>query len=164
MCTVSFYRNNYSVIITSNRDENYHRPLAYPPKSEYVNGRKLFFPKDPQGGGTWFAVNENGDTFVLLNGAAAKHIPKPPYQKSRGIIILDLASAPDFGAEWHRIDLTNIEPFTIVVFIQNKLLQVRWNGKIKEYKSLNISIPKIWSSYTLYEPEVILKGKSIKIK
>ena len=157
MCTVSFYKNKDQIIITSNRDENIDRPLAIVPMAYQVNGVKLFYPKDPQGSGSWFVVNKNGNVFVLLNGAKCKHISKPPYKKSRGLILLELASALNFNEAWISINLTNIEPFTIVVFVNNNLIQVRWNGNIKEIEILNNTETKIWSSSTLYTSEIIQK-------
>ncbi len=155
MCTVSFFKDENQVIITCNRDENIDRPLSIAPEGEYINGMKLFFPKDPQGGGSWFTVNEYGDAFVLLNGAEFGHIPALPYRKSRGIILLAIASALSFEAKWNNIDLNNIEPFTIVAYVKRKLIQVRWNGTAKEYDILKVTESHIWSSSTLYESEVI---------
>ncbi|MGL1516781.1 NRDE family protein, partial [Vibrio parahaemolyticus] len=48
------------------------------------------FPKDPDGGGTWIALKENGDVAILLNGAFENHIPAYPYRRSRGLIFLDI--------------------------------------------------------------------------
>jgi hypothetical protein len=155
MCTVSFYKKEEQVIITSNRDESSDRPLAIAPQAQLYKGRKLFFPKDPKAGGTWFVVNNYGATFVVLNGAKEKHNSQPPYKKSRGIIVLELASAIDCEKAWSNIDLNRIEPFTLVVYKDNKLLQFRWDEKNKETLCLNTMQPHIWSSATLYEPNVI---------
>ncbi len=160
MCTVSYYKDAGKIVLTSNRDESIHRPNAFAPIIDYFNDTKLFFPKDPQGGGTWFVVNEHGSVFVLLNGADFKHISKPPYAKSRGIVLLELASSSNFEEEWKNIDLKNIEPFTIIAHLKDTFLQLRWNGQEKTGIELNADTHHIWSSYTLYEPEVILKRKA----
>lgn len=158
MCTVSFYTNNNEVIITSNRDEHIDRPLAITPQKYIYNNTPLYFPKDPKAGGTWFAVRNDNSVFVLLNGAEEKHISKPPYLKSRGIIMLDIASSNGLKDYWNSIDLQQIEPFTIIAFVNEKLHQLRWNGIQKEFKTLDASNPKIWSSSTLYSPKMIKKG------
>jgi hypothetical protein len=147
------------VIITSNRDESVTRSLALAPKFELVNGRNLLFPKDPQSGGSWFVINDYGHTFVLLNGAEIKHVSNPPYKKSRGVILLELASAIHSGKFWESIDLSQIEPFTVVKYAENTLEQLRWNGTTKNRKTLDKSVPHIWSSSTLYESEVVVKRK-----
>lgn len=155
MCTVSFYRKNSKVIITSNRDEQLNRPLATEPQKYVYKNTTLYFPRDPKAGGTWFVVKSNGSTLVLLNGAEKKHISNPPYRLSRGIILLELAISNHLTDTWNLINLNEIEPFTIIVYESNNLIQLRWNGNKKKYKLLDVYLPHIWSSSTLYEPEII---------
>jgi uncharacterized protein with NRDE domain len=150
MCTVSFVATNDKIIITSNRDEKTVRPSAIPPRNYTVNGKNLIFPKDPKAGGTWFVANEDGTILVLLNGADEKHEVQLPYRKSRGLIVLEMISSFSSKDFWTEIDLENIEPFTLVLFQNNALFQLRWNGKEKETTSLDIHQNHIWSSSTLY--------------
>lgn len=150
MCTVSFVTTNDKIIITSNRDEKTVRPSAIPPKKYILNGKNLIFPKDPKAGGTWFAADDKGTILVLLNGASEKHEVKLPYRKSRGLIVLDLISSFSPKDFWSEIDLENIEPFTLVLFQNNDLFQLRWNGKEKEKITLDVHQNHIWSSSTLY--------------
>lgn len=157
MCTVSFYRSDSKVVITSNRDEHIDRPLAIPPKKYKYKDARLYFPKDAKAGGSWFIVKSDASVFVLLNGAEKKHLPKPPYRMSRGIILLELAVANQLNETWKFIHLENIEPFTIIAYFNNSLVQLRWNGKEKEYKLLDVNLAYIWSSSTLYQPEIIKK-------
>ena len=56
--------------------------------------------------------------------------------------------------EWKNIDLENIEPFTIVYFDGENLVQWQWNSIEKTTKEFNKEEPHIWSSATLYEPEI----------
>ena len=150
MCTVSFVQTNDTIIITSNRDEKTLRPSAIPPRSYIVNGKNLIFPKDPKAGGTWFVANAYGVILVLLNGADEKHEVLLPYRKSRGLIVLDMISSLSPKDFWSEIDLENIEPFTLVLFQDDALFQLRWNGKQKETITLDVNKNHIWSSATLY--------------
>jgi hypothetical protein len=154
MCTVSFVCSNGKIIITSNRDEKVIRPSAIEPKKYSINNKNVIFPKDPKAGGTWYAVDENGTVLVLLNGASEKHIVALPYRKSRGLIVLDLIGSADPLAHWKEIDLDNIEPFTLVLFQNQKLYQLRWDGAEKETTNLDITQNYVWSSSTLYPKEV----------
>lgn len=154
MCTVSFVATNDKIIITSNRDEKTVRPSAIPPRNYTLNGKKLIFPKDPKAGGTWFVANADGTILVLLNGADEKHEVQFPYRKSRGLIVLDMISSFSPKDFWTEIDLENIEPFTLVLFQNNALFQLRWNGKEKETTSLDIYQNHIWSSSTLYSSSI----------
>ena len=154
MCTVSFVNANGKIIITSNRDEKTLRPSAIEPKNYIINNRKIIFPKDKKAGGTWYAVNEHSTVLVLLNGAEERHQLKDNYRKSRGLIVLDLISCDSVISEWKTIDLDNIEPFTLVLFENNKLHQLRWNEIEKSTLELDIKQSYIWSSSTLYPKEI----------
>lgn len=154
MCTVSFVNSEGRIFITSNRDENIIRPSAIPPKNYTVKGKNVIFPKDPKAGGTWYIVDEEGTVLVLLNGAEEKHERKSSYRKSRGLIVLELMSENSPKDFWEQIDLENIEPFTLVLFQNNQLFQLRWNGTNKEKLVLDPNEKHIWSSSTLYSVSV----------
>lgn len=154
MCTVSFVNVNGKIVITSNRDEKVIRPSAIPPKEYTLNGKNIIFPKDPKAGGTWVVVDAEGTVLVLLNGAEEKHKVQLPYRKSRGLIVLDIISSTSPKDFWIEIDLDTIEPFTLILFQNNELFQLRWNGNQKETKSLEIDKNHVWSSSTLYPKEI----------
>ncbi|HTG65676.1 MAG TPA: NRDE family protein [Flavobacterium sp.] len=154
MCTVSFVKSNGRIIITSNRDEKIIRPAAIPPRNYTVNGKNVIFPKDPKAGGTWYIVDEKGTVLVLLNGAEEKHQLESSYRKSRGLVVLELISEDSPKDYWDKINLENIEPFTIVLFQDNQLFQLRWNGNQKEKVILDTDEKHIWSSSTLYPSSI----------
>ncbi|HEY4616599.1 MAG TPA: NRDE family protein [Flavobacterium sp.] len=154
MCTVSFVKSLDKIIITSNRDEKVIRPCAIPPQNYIIKGKNVIFPKDPKAGGTWYVVDEKGTVLVLLNGATEKHLMKPPYRKSRGLIVLDLIGSDSPKDLWGDVDLFEIEPFTLVLFQDQQLFQLRWNGEVKETTELDCNARHIWSSSTLYSEGV----------
>ncbi|UQD56022.1 NRDE family protein [Flavobacterium sp. K5-23] len=156
MCTVSFVKVNGKVVITSNRDEKVIR-LAIPPRNYLINGKNVIFPKDPKAGGTWYAIDENGNVLVLLNGASEKHIIQESYRKSRGLIVLDIISSKSPKDFWQELNLENIEPFTLVLFQDEELFQLRWNGDDKETLLLDTNKNHIWASSTLYPKEIRAK-------
>lgn len=153
MCTVSFVPANDKIIITSNRDEAVLR-TALPPETYLINNKNITFPKDPKAGGTWYAVAADGTVLVLLNGADEKHKHEPPYRRSRGLIVLELISNDSPILHWDAIDLEGVEPFTLVLFQELKLYQLRWNGNTKSRIDLDASKNHIWSSSTLYPKEI----------
>ncbi len=154
MCTVSFVKTNGKIIITSNRDEKIIRPSAIEPKTYQINTKRIVFPKDSKAGGTWYAIDEHSNVLVLLNGAEEKHILKSGYRKSRGLIVLDLIGSNSPLEAWQSIDLNNIEPFTLVLFENQKLYQLRWDEFQKSSLTLDINQNHIWSSSTLYSKEI----------
>ena len=157
MCTVTFIPANDKFFITSNRDEKLSRKIAVAPGMFEYNAQKLYFPKDTDAGGTWIVMKENGDAAVLLNGAFICHKAQPPYRLSRGIILLDIFSAERPSVAFAKIDLSGIEPFTIVLFENNCLYEFRWDGAEKYCKQLNACRSYIWSSATLYDGFAVKK-------
>ncbi len=157
MCTVTFIPVNDKFIISSNRDEKNTRGRAMAPVVYSINKRKLIFPKDADGGGSWIALHENGNSAVLLNGAFENHIPSPPYLKSRGQVFLNIIASAQPTKYFNEMDLQQIEPFTIILLDGNHLYENRWDGKIKYFKQLNKHRPYIWSSATLYDNRVVKK-------
>ncbi len=153
MCTVTFVRSGSQQIITSNRDEQVVRQ-AIEPRTYNIGNKKITFPKDPKAGGTWYAADQLGNVIVLLNGAAETHQRTPPYRKSRGIILLEIFTADAPVILWNQIDLENIEPFTLILFQEVGISQMRWNGQEKELVFYDNSTTRIWSSATLYSKEV----------
>ncbi|MDW8849388.1 NRDE family protein [Flavobacterium sp. MMLR14_040] len=154
MCTVSFVNNNGVVIITSNRDEQLIRPSAIAPRNYNQNGKNVIYPKDPKAGGTWFAVDADKTVLVLLNGGLVKHEAAFSYRKSRGLIALDIIYSDSPKDFWSEIDLENIEPFTLVLYQEEKLYELIWDGFGKRMTRLDENKNHIWSSVTLYPGEI----------
>ena len=157
MCTVSFVPVRDKFLITSNRDEKCSRKTAVAPGMLEYNGQKLYFPKDTDAGGTWIVMKENGNAAILLNGAFICHKAEPPYRLSRGIILLEIISTERPSLTFTKINLLDIEPFTLVLLENNCLYEFRWDGTEKYCKQLNVNRPYIWSSATLYDGFVIKK-------
>lgn len=154
MCTVTYYPTQQGAIITSSRDEHLSRPQAIVPAPYIHHGVELIYPKDPKGGGSWLVIHPNGRVAVLMNGAENAHVSTPPYRLSRGLILLDIIQLEDFPSEIHQFQLEGIEPFTLIWVHGNLLYQMRWNGKKTNLVQLRSENPVIWSSSTLYNPEM----------
>lgn len=163
MCTVSFVNDGGGkLVFTSNRDENLARKPALPPQTYEINGQQVIFPRDEAAGGTWFVVNPaRRRCIVLLNGAEVKHVATGNYRRSRGLIVLDMATAEKpFPEAWAEIDFDRIEPFTLVAFEKGTLHQLRWNGTERSIVPLPLTEPKIWASATLYTPETVAQRRA----
>ena len=160
MCTVTFIPSNKQIFLTSNRDEKHWRSAARLPEAYTGRTGNIIYPKDGDAGGTWFGVHENGNAVVFLNGGFIRHTPKPPYLKSRGLILLDLLDQHSPIDAFRNIQLGEIEPFTAVIWDQKKLYECRWDGHEKHELPLAADIPHIWSSVTLYDQDVIIKRRN----
>ncbi len=148
MCTVTFIPGRDDIYLTSNRDEQITRRQAlYPQVYE-----ELIYPKDATAGGSWIALKKDtGDAAVLLNGAFVKHQRRTAYSKSRGLIFLDIIQAERPLTSFRDLQLGDIEPFTLVLYIDQMLFECRWDGEKKYLSQLNTTQPHIWSSVTLYD-------------
>lgn len=161
MCTVTFIpKGKGQYILTSSRDEQTTRPNAFPPEIETHSNYSIMFPRDPKGGGTWIATANTGITVCLFNGAFRAHKPEYPYKKSRGLIVLDFFTFNSTNDFYQKYELKNIEPFTLVIADQMSLLEIKWDGKRKYLSSHDLKVPKIWSSVTLYPPDIMKRRKS----
>ncbi len=161
MCTVSFYKNKTQTIITSNRDEHHSRAKALPPKVYQTEKYQLIYCKDAQANGTWMALRNDGTTIVLLNGAFERHQLNRPYKKSRGLVLLDIIDVENCLQKYKDYDLTNIEPFTIVMFYNHHLHECIWNGIEKFISEKPVEENYIWSSVTLYDEEYRNKKRGL---
>jgi hypothetical protein len=151
MCTVTYVPGRDQVVLTSNRDEKAVRAKALSP--EFYG--ELLYPKDAEKGGTWIAVHKNGNASVLLNGAFVKHIAEPKHNKSRGIVLLNVMEAEYPVSQFEKEELTNTEPFTLVIWQGRKLYECIWDGSTRHTRMPDMQQPHIWSSVTLYGAEVV---------
>lgn len=161
MCTVTFLPYKDKVFLTSNRDEQTTRLASAPPAVREVSTGKIVYPRDGEKGGTWVGIHNNGNAMVLFNGAFIPHISKPDYRRSRGLIFLDIFDSENPVNRFNEIDLDNIEPFTLIVWLKHNatLWELRWDEYEKFVKSLPADVPHIWSSVTLYDDKMIAQRK-----
>ncbi len=156
MCVLTYIPHaDGRVTITHNRDEHISRPKALPPQNYLIGNEQVSFPKDPQGGGTWFAVHQDW-ICCLLNGAFEAHLSQPPYRVSRGTIITGFFQNPDIQDFIKRFEPQGIEPFTFLAFDlkSKKIHQMAWNEHILQIRHLDAEQTHIWSSSTLYNANI----------
>ncbi len=162
MCTVTYIPLKAGFILTSNRDEHAER-LSLTPAYYLVNGKYLLYPKDKQAEGTWIACDPFGNIACLFNGAYSNHRKKENYRKSRGKILLESFSFSSFERFSSEIDLSDIEPFTLIMVSTSpnvKVHELIWDGVKKHLHLLPDDQPLIRSSYTLYSEEAQIKRRN----
>jgi hypothetical protein len=158
MCTVSYIPLNGGFVLTSNRDETPKRTAALEPDFYTHDHISLYYPKDPEGNGIWIAVLEDERVACLLNGAFDAHIHRPPYTRSRGLVVLE---SFEYETPFHfytLVDLNGVEPFTLIMVWSNNVYELRWTGTQKYFTSLP-NAPYLWASATLYSSAVLRKKK-----
>jgi Transport and Golgi organisation 2 len=157
MCTVTFIPQGNRYLLCSSRDEQHTRLPAILPSIYQVGGMPVLYPRDSNAGGSWFALNGEGNLVVFLNGAWKKHIHNPPYLRSRGLILLDLIGAASPLEAFDQLDLAGIESFTAIIMDKGRLFDCRWDGSLKSTKETDAASPQIWSSVTLYDAAAVEK-------
>ena len=160
MCTVTFIpKPNNGFILTSNRDEAPGRD-TFSPEIYNEDGVQLLYPKDALAGGTWIGVSQMKRTVTLMNGGFIAHKRKPPYRKSRGVVVKDFLKTEDLKAEVENYKFSDIEPFTAIIVEWKQdiqLFQLVWDGLNFHFSEEPLA-PKIWSSSPLY-PENLKKKR-----
>ena len=166
MCTVTYLPvNQREFILTSNRDEDVTRETALPVLEYKINNRTVLFPKDQKANGTWIAYDVKGYTLCLLNGAYQPHNSTGNYVKSRGLMLLDFYQYNEPEDFVNQYNFNGIEPFTLIMSYscsdteKVKLYELKWDEVKATLVKHDSSLPHIWSSVTLYTPEVVTARK-----
>lgn len=159
MCTLTYFpEQDGRVWIASNRDESRERANATVPQlHQDRSGHTLLYPIDPEKKGTWLAVSDRQQVQVLLNGAFAPHEHRPPYRKSRGIVLLEAFRYDTLHEFAERYDGTAIEPFTLVrmYYPANRPIEeVRWDGTTFHHATYAHTQPQVWSAAQLYNEDI----------
>jgi uncharacterized protein with NRDE domain len=156
MCTVTYIPKGAGKFrLTSNRDESPQRAAK-----GILHHNGLLFPRDSEAGGTWIATSALGRAAVLLNGAFSLHIRRPPYRLSRGLMLLQFFEFNHVEDFKKNFDFKGLEPFTLIVWDQNALHELRWDENRLYYTKLNPEEPRVWASATLYNPENLQKRQN----
>ena len=156
MCTVTLIPTKKSFILTSNRDEAIGRKTL-PLDCYQLKGTRMLFPKDQVAGGTWIAVNERQQMLCLLNGGYQDHAKMNYYRHSRGVVVTDILAEDNLWKAMQNYNCDNLEPFTLVGVDWSKELsfyEMVWDGTEKHLRVLDVTIPHIWSSSTLYTDQM----------
>jgi uncharacterized protein with NRDE domain len=154
MCTVVYIPGDEKIIFASLRDENPKRQTAIAPQLYSHDTISFLAPKDPVAGGTWLGVNSAENVIILLNGGFENHQKKEVYRKSRGLMVTELLSKEMPVAEWGLINMQDVEPFTLIVWSENNLFQLVWDGTNPHKIELDTEQAYIWSSATLYSESI----------
>lgn len=152
MCTVTYLPLiNRGFILTSNRDETPTRAAIELRQNDEKN---LLYPREPKAGGTWICASATERLVCLLNGAFEKHQHRPPYRRSRGLVVLDFFEYENASQFLQVYDFQGIEPFTMVIWERGLLAELRWDEQQTHFKYLDTQQPHIWSSSPLYPQPV----------
>lgn len=116
-----------------NRDERRSRSPAEPPSVIRAGEFKAIAPLDPEGGGTWIGVNDQGLTVALANVYPSDPPPLPLGPRSRGLLVLEALACPDGEAVMALVDdteVTRFQPFELLAFEPDRpVSKAVWDGR-----------------------------------
>lgn len=136
MCTISWLVSADGYEIFFNRDEQKTRAKALIPQQMDGPSCSALMPLDPQGNGTWFAVNDQGMSLALLNFYQGR-MPKGRLI-SRGQIVRNgvmLDSPKDVYRYISSLTLSKYAPFSLLCFSRKdfvegeQVVMWRWTGR-----------------------------------
>lgn len=157
MCTVTFLPTGPDAyLFTSNRDEAPSRSAAAI-QEQSVAQKQLIYPQDSLAKGTWIAISDHNQLVCILNGAFQPHQHRPPYRLSRGIMALEFFQYEQAEQFSEQFEFEGMEPFTMIIYDQGRLFDLRWDEEQVHFAELSISTPHIWSSAPLYYPDWQIK-------
>ncbi len=139
MCTMSWQRSRTGETLTIwfNRDESRSRAAATGPLVQQRPDGDFRWISciDPEGGGSWLAVNEAGTCFALLNHYSGSPLPDPDGRDytSRGRLVVEAASLladPEASGDWlaDRVEKGRFRPFLFVALNSRTAGLWRWDA------------------------------------
>lgn len=161
MCTVTFLPAADRFYITSNRDESPSRQAKGLYSNHHLGFFPIHYPLDESSQGSWIALSESGRAVCLLNGAFDPFVPAPSYRLSRGQVVMAAAREDRIQEFIDHFAFDGIAPFTLLVFEAEMFVELVWDGFKKHICDLNPDQPQLWSSVTLYPPDVRAWRRSI---
>ncbi|MCM2679412.1 NRDE family protein [Echinimonas agarilytica] len=162
MCTMTWNIEQGSYHVFFNRDEFKTRSKAIPPKQYSVDGMQVIMPLDPDGGGTWFAVNHFGCTFALLNYYQG-NLPKGDLV-SRGSIVKHCVGFSAFCEVYRYLQSANLHhfaPFSFVCFMPEG--QKGWSVRLFQWDGVALSIytPRPPISSCAFDIEQVIEARKL---
>jgi transport and Golgi organization protein 2 len=132
MCTLTVVTGNDTYLMAMNRDERIARDAGSPPQIYEFDCTRAIYPNDGDGG-TWFATNEYGITFALLNWNGALPYGADAKTRSRGRVIpalIDSRSLSDLHEVFGVSNFKGMMPFRLVgVFPSDQeIWEWRWDS------------------------------------
>ncbi len=154
MCTVACVPLPGGYLLGHNRDERWRRARGRPPRLYRRGSRAFLAPRDPEGGGTWIAVNDAGWSFCILNAAPGTRAPRRPV-RSRGRLVWAIAHSRGAGAALEllrRENLAHLRPFELLAVgppRAPRILRLAWDGQTLRVRWIDAARPRLFVASSL---------------
>ena len=149
MCKVTAFLDDDNFILTSNRDIPEDRVHSLPPNEFLYRNRRIVYPEDPQGSGSWIGASTQYIA-SLLNNKGIEAIDK----MSRGILLKEVLSNNFIISELESKSKF-FNPYVLILFdiADRELFKYTWDGS--NFYSEQIHKHDLWMSNTIYSEKEI---------
>ena len=113
-----------SLLFGANRDEDPARPSD--PPGRLVDAPPIVGGRDRVAGGTWLALRGRDFAVAMLNRRGSMSAPAT---RSRGLIALDVARAPEPATPFEHLVRERYAPFTLVMADAKRPWLLAWDGE-----------------------------------
>lgn len=137
MCTVTFFPRPEGYALGMNRDEARSRPLGLPPSARQLQGVRVLYPSEPNGG-TWIALNDLGSTLALVNWYSKPALDTDRIL-SRGEVVLSIlhVSTPSQVADTlGGLALHLVKPFRLIGVFPWLKSTVEWRWDMERLQDI----------------------------
>ncbi len=159
MCTLTIFYSETDTTrfrVGFSRDELRRRPIALPPQVYTAGNSEAIYPLDPQGKGTWLAVNNHGFVLALLNrnrlaGDWKEYYFQERPWRSRGTVIPQLVTLDDMEKirlTVQNLPLDNYMPFRLIVIHREGLMHIQHDSEGLQVQRSNLkeNTPLLYAS------------------
>jgi uncharacterized protein with NRDE domain len=151
MCTITYLPTPNGYITTQNRDESPLRERAVFPVRQSTSNSEIVFPKDPEGQGSWFVANKNGETLCIMNSVFHFDKTSADFKHSRGLVPFHYLQFNSVDQFKNNYEFDGIQGFTLVICAQTVIHEIEWDEKKVVHNKFEPK-PLIFQSNPLYNP------------
>lgn len=160
MCSFIWKKFGEELVVVFNRDESVLRPKAELPTIYQDQHVSFIMPKDPQGQGSWLAVNEYGFIFALLNDYQGI-LKQGGDLVSRGLLVRTLANCSSWSEVNYTMEqwtLQTSQPFKLAVLTQSRQQHWHYDGKVSRLQAERL--PNILFSSGHPQVDAIIRNRT----
>ena len=149
MCKVTAFLDDENFILTSNRDIAEDREHSLPPEEFLYRNKKIVYPEDPKGSGSWIGASTKHIASLLNNKGIEGN-----NELSRGVLLKEVISG-NFVIGDLESKSESFNPYVLILFniAERELFKYTWDGL--NFYSEQIYKHELWMSNTIYSEEEI---------
>ncbi len=155
MSLISFVPVNGEWVFTVSREEKKIVTYLSPPKLYTEANGKLLYSKDQYANGSTTILHERGTLGIIFAGSSGIMAPVYEAKEKLSNLLLEVLKSPQPAIKMALINFRLYEPFTLLLFDDNILMEFEWNGMQIQKRTLSNDYIHYWESVLTTMPEQI---------